>query len=393
VYIEDIYKEFYKELLNSFSSIPTNDAEALSSFYVSCIDNKAFTEKQAGFMIFLMKKYYDLLYINNDEYTSILNNPQFKKPFRQLDYGKKVYIEKTQDNKISVCFKFPYAFKSTFDKVITGQLGSKNTGNYDIENQVRKVNFFDINIIGVYEFCLDHNFEIDESILHAVAETETAWENSEIIAPNSYIQNSSVDIMPNCLSSAEYFNENKQSSLSHNLFLAKTMGYPVNLNRAAETVLEKIVSSKTNTFWLKENTRLLELYCQLGCKICIILDRNENKFDWIKKFVTDANNLKIEKSKIKICFRENKDRGKEFNDWVKSSGYGGKVELGDIFIFDHKPAKWLFKDSNFVKIVVTTSRFPPTIYLTKDWIDSHPCTIYLSEIKPTIKGNKQLVNL
>jgi hypothetical protein len=171
------------------------------------------------------------------------------------------------------------------------------------------------------------------------------------------------------------------------------MGYPVSLGRAPTTVLEKIVTEKSNTFWLEETSDLLKIYKELECKICVIIDRTDVKQVWIKEFVSDAAALGITASKIKVCFRENSDQDQGFNSWVKESGHGGKVDEGDIFLFDHKPAKWLFKNPNLITIVVTTSKFPPTASLTRDWIESHPCAIYLSDIKPTVKGNKKLVKL
>jgi len=81
------------------------------------------------------------------------------------------------------------------------------------------------------------------------------------------------------------------------------------------------------------------------------------------------------------------------NKWIKNNNLGGKIEDSDILIFNHKPAKWVFKEDNFVKILVTTMINPSTHAVTKDWLETHPCVIYLTDIRPTVKGNKKIVQL
>jgi hypothetical protein len=392
-YIEDIFIEFYRRFLNLFPLTYGQEMDALHSFYELCVDSKPFTEKQAGYMIMLMKKFKHDVCEQDFDYNDAIITPKFKNPFRVIDSNKKIYIDKASDGKISICFKFPFGFKATFDKEITECVRNRNTGTYDSELQVRKISFFDVNPISVYEFAVKYHFEIDDSIMYAVAETETAWGNIDHLTPTSTVVENNVIFGGKNEISHEFFAEHSTKNISKNLFLSKTMGYPVSLGRTPTTVLEKIVTEKSNTFWLEETSDLLKIYKELECKICVIIDRTDVKQVWIKEFVSDAAALGITASKIKVCFRESSDQDQGFNSWVKESGHGGKVDEGDIFLFDHKPAKWLFKNPNLITIVVTTSKFPPTASLTRDWIESHPCAIYLSDIKPTVKGNKKLVKL
>jgi hypothetical protein len=99
------------------------------------------------------------------------------------------------------------------------------------------------------------------------------------------------------------------------------------------------------------------------------------------------------KSDIKVCFRLNKDQNNGFNEWVKTNGLGGTVEQGKLLIFDHKPAKWLFRQEEDVKLLVTNNLYPHTQYLTRDWINSHPCVIYLGDIRPTLFKDQSIVEL
>jgi hypothetical protein len=109
--------------------------------------------------------------------------------------------------------------------------------------------------------------------------------------------------------------------------------------------------------------------------------------------VADADQSGIARDDIKVCFRENKENNSGINDWIKMAGVGGKVETGKILIFEYKPAKWLFKDSEDVKLLVTNNLYPPTNGITKDWFSSHPCVIYLGDIKPSEQRGQKIVEL
>jgi hypothetical protein len=194
--------------------------------------------------------------------------------------------------------------------------------------------------------------------------------------------------------SHEFFAEHSKENISKNLFLSKTMGYPVSLGRAPNTVLEKIVTEKSNTFWLEETSDLLKIYKELECKICVIIDRTDVKQVWIKEFVSDAAALGITASKIKVCFRETDlNKQNRFNEWIKEQGLGGSVDSGRIFIFDSKPAKWLFTKNIDVKLIVTNNLYPNTNTMTQQWIEHHPCVLYVGDIKPSQKRNIKIVQL
>jgi hypothetical protein len=94
-----------------------------------------------------------------------------------------------------------------------------------------------------------------------------------------------------------------------------------------------------------------------------------------------------------VCFRESKNSDTGINGWIKHHNVGGRVEDGKILIFEYKPAKWLFKQSEDVKMLVTNNLYPPTNQVTKDWFESHPCVIYLGDIKPSEQRGQQIVEL
>jgi hypothetical protein len=388
-YIEDIFITFYTKLISSNLVLGT-DIKACDSFYKLCIDNKPLTEKQSAYMLMLMKKHRNSVISSSFDYTVELENPVFKHAFRVVDNQRRAYIEKDKDGRILLCCKFPFAFKGKFDKGLEEYI---KHSTWDQVRGARIIEFYNVNPITIFEFLQEHSFEMDESFLHAISETETAWSNIENISPRSIVVDSAIELKSSNEYAQDHFKNSYTGSIIKDQFLAKTMGYPAVLEKSAETALEKIVSSNLNTFWIKTSHELLKIYKALECKTAIVLDRNDDKLEWLEEFLHNSDSLEILRSKIKVCFREQKGSTEKINTWIKENDLGGKVDDGDIFIFDHKPAKWIFKEKNFIKIAVSTSKYPPTNVLTKDWIDSHACSIYLSDIKPTVKGNKKLVNL
>jgi len=53
----------------------------------------------------------------------------------------------------------------------------------------------------------------------------------------------------------------------------------------------------------------------------------------------------------------------------------------------------LFKDLDDVTLLVTNNVFPPTNVMTRDWFNSHPCVIYLGDIKPSETKGQKIVEL
>jgi hypothetical protein len=160
-----------------------------------------------------------------------------------------------------------------------------------------------------------------------------------------------------------------------------------------ETTTQKIASSPANTFWLKDFTEFFRLCNSVSGKIAVVIDRSSDTLAWLQNFVRSADEAGVQRDEIRVCFRENKDSDTGVNEWIKLAGVGGKIEGGRIYIFEHKPAKWLFKDKDDVTIIATNNLYPHTNQITKDWLDSHPCVIYLGDIKPSEQKGRKIVEL
>lgn len=386
-YVEDAFVEFYLKLMQTSNIIPGIDQQALDNFYGICSSNKSLTEKQGAYVLRLMKSYGHTI---GKDYSQILDSPRFKHSFRVVDMSTKVFIDTDSSDNPIVCMRFPFAFKERFAQEFEKTNSSKVKSYWDSDKQVRVIDFYSVNLVRVHEFAIEHGFEIDETFLEALAAVESTWADQDSLIPKAVLKDNSVALVGANDDASSYFEERKSGDFEKDLFLAKCMGYPAALSNP-ETVIEKIVSSKENRFWAKDARVLLKAHSLTGGKTCIIIDRNEKKQDWIAEFVRIAEELGISRSTIKVCFREeNKDA---FNLWVKEQGLGGKVDEGEIYLFEHKPAKWVFKDLDSIKIVATTMINPPTSSLTKDFLDVYPCVIYLTPVKPTTRGTQKIVEL
>ncbi len=391
-YIEDIFIEFARVAETGVLGVQFQDLSPINSFYDKVSSGQQLTSNQGSYLLKILEKYKKISAMAGFDYEDRLSNSHWKLSFRTLDLSKKIFVEKNDKGKLEICLKFPYQLKSEFEKEIDLNLpGSGRVSYWDQENKVRRLSFYDFNLINLYEFSCKHNFEIDESFMCAMADVEEIWQNEENIKPTYSTVNNFIELSNENHSVREFFDSRSSGEINNDLFLLKSMGL-LYVGKGQSTI-ERIAASPNNTFWIKNNQQFLDLYKAVGGKVVIILDRTAKLLNWIQDFVRDAEQTGISRDEIKVCFRDSKESDTGLNQWVKLAGVGGKVENGSIFIFEHKPAKWLFKENLDVKIIVTNNLYPHTNQITRDWLESHPCVIYLGDIKPSEQKGKNIVEL
>lgn len=389
-FAEDVFVEFYNLISQLKISVQGQDFSPIASFHEKIINGNELTKNQASFLIKLLEKYKTMSAIAGFDYSLQLQDLKWRRGFRVLDLSKKIYVE-LRENKLEICLKFPYQLKKEFEDEIDhgGSLHSQSF--WDHETKVRRLNFYHYNLISLYEFALKHNFEIDDTFMNALADVEEIWQNSDDIIPRSEITIYGVALKNTSEATQEWWSTHRTSDPLKDLLLAKSMGFlyqekPMNL-------VEKIASCSGNTFWIKNHSDLFALTKLFSGKICILLDRNTAMLPWLQNFVADANKSEVSREEIKVCFRDSKESDSGINEWIKIAGVGGKVETGRILIFESKPAKWLFKSDIDVTMLVTNNIFPSTSSMTKDWLRSHPCVIYLGDTRPTETKGQKIVEL
>lgn len=391
LFAENIFLEFYNLVALNRINVQYQDVSPIQSFKSKIDDQSALTKNQANYILKILEKYKNLSAQAGLDYIDILNDLEWRMPFRVLDLSKSIYVEKNSNGRISVCLKFPYQLKKEFDEEINNSKVQSQSNKWDPDEKVRRLDLYDFNLISLYEFANKHNFEIDESFMSVLADVEEIWQNSEEILPYSEITDTGVQLKNASEEIIEWWENYHTETLETDLLVAKSMGFLLRKN--PENFIEKIASSSENAFWAKDKDQFFEIYKKISGKVCIILDRTSNTLNWLQDFVNAADKNGVSRDEIKVCFRETKESKSGINDWIKLAGVGGKVETGKILIFESKPAKWLFKGEQDVKILVTNNIYPPTNTLARDWFSSHPCVIYLGETKPTEPRGQKIVEL
>jgi hypothetical protein len=387
-FIEDIFINFAKAAFSS-ADIDYKDSSAIDSFYFALLEKSQLTKLQAEFMLRLLRKYRTIVVGVNPAYSNSIDNPVWKNTFRVLDNSKTAKIVAGKDNQLEIRLKFPYAFKNEFDKAF-GHIKSKV---WDSELKENKIPLYNINLVVLYEFLLDSGFEIDNSILDALATIEEVWQNSEAINPHCTIVDGQVVLKNAAEDAINYWNEHRSSRLEQDILLAHRMSFQLKLDRESNTLAEKIAAEDHSAYWCKEVDKFFQVHQSAGGVAVVILDRSENILDWLNKFIDSADRTGVSREDIKLCFRDDKNEGTKINDWIKSNNVGGKVDNGKIFVFRHKPAKWLFTNQLPVTIIGTNSLFPMTNLSTQKWVDSHNCVIYIGDIKASQIKGKNIVEL
>lgn len=383
-YTEDIFLEFYKLMVQHGFALAGQDHSAAYNFQNLLSSGSQLTQSQAGLIVKILKKYKTIAQTYNFDYTDQIENPVWKKEFRILDLTKKVFVEKDPNGEVLVFLKFPFNMKEQFDREFSTEKEHFKHSRWNQERKLRQINFTDVNVVALYEFVKKHQFEIDDTFLEAVESVENVWANQEDFIPYSIIFEQRVVLMNSNEYADAYFEEHSTGNVSHDMLLAKEMCFPLKTSKKPEKIVEKIASNKNNIFWIDTNEKFFDLYKQVDEKICIVLDRASYKDKWLEKFVEDSEKCGVSRSDIRVCFRDSKDNDRGLNQWIKDNNLGGPVEGGKIFIFEHKPPKWLFKDNIDVKIIVTNNLYISSNTFINEWMSSHPCVVYLGEIKPTL---------
>jgi hypothetical protein len=392
-YIEDVFLEFLSVADRKGISINYQDQGAANNFHNIITDGNALTEAQGSYLLKILEKHKNVVAAAGFDYRNIIaNTPRWKKAFRVIDFSKKVYVEKDSDGSINVCLKFPYQLKKEFEEEIAKNDFSSSV--WDSDKKVRVLQLYSTNLIQVFEFATKHNFEIDDTFLIALGEVEEIWQNQDEILPRTTLMTDLVVLENSSPDTFEWWKDHYTGIQELDLLLAKSMGYPY--SGKPHTVAEKIAATESNHFWIKDAVTFSAL-CKLvmpAGKIAFVVDRASNVEQSTRDLVAGLLGNGILIDDIRVCFRLSKEEDtNQFNQWVKDIGANGPIDEGKFFIFNNKPAKWLFKDKESVILLASNNVYPQSGPVTKDWFDSHPCVIYYSEHKPTESRNKKIVEL
>lgn len=387
--VEDIFLLLFND--STEVVLDQTDTNVVGDFHLKILFDEELTEKQGKFIVNLIKKYEKYIPAADQQTCKIiLQNKIWKKPFRTLDFTKRVHVE-IVNKKPVICLKMPFMLKDKF------LLEFDCPSSWDAERTLRIVDAYKINVVLLNDFLLREGFVIDESFEKLLSKIEEIWNHYEDLTPYCYIENNSVKIK-NANDETNYFYDlNKTNNIYDDLLLAKSMGLKLLRSDNSDDVVKMIVSSSNNQFWIRDTNKFIDLYKKINGKIAVIVSKSKESLEWIKTTIDILCKHEVKKSEIKICFRldssESDSLGVDFNSWIKKHSLGGKINDPKMMIFANKPPKWLFKNKTPVKIIATDSLYPIPNAVTQAWMSSHSCVIYLGNIKASQAKEKEIEQL
>lgn len=366
-YVEDILENLFKY---DITFVESKDFEILINFFEKYQSNLLLTDNQKYLLIKIFKKYQDRFQSRNFDYSDLLNNPIWKTKSRIIDKRKRLYVKSNKDNECYIWINFPYEFKETFSK------SNFDNSLWDPDEGARRFKISDVDLISLHEFCSIHGFSIENSFYDLYFLYEEIMIQQNNILPRSIIKDGNVELLNACEEAVDFWKIHKKNIHADDLLLAKSMGFP--LMNPTMSAIEKIASSDSMMFRMKNLYNFFDICKQISGKIVVILSEKISYHNWLQEFIDVAELCDYDIGSIKICFREKNDKNKSFNQWIKDKGMGGEIKNGKIYIFLHRPAKWIFKLDNEIKLIATNNNYIPVDYITKEWFKNNP-VIYLNE--------------
>ena len=379
--LEELFILFSDLVVSDRISYQHQDYKPVTSFRTLLLNGvTAPTEKQAKFMLLLLKKYSKQLNsLTSADIDYMIENLPWGVKFREIDYSKTIMLDKDDSGLPQFHIKFPYALKDEFDK-----LSEESANRWDPDKKVRKVYPLEINPVKLMDFASKYNFTMDPVISDFYDTVEEVWDRQDEISPHSIIENGSVKLVNAMPSTLEYYQQRMSGNVSKDLLLARTLGHFY--NGKAETPLTKISKTHHSNLFHISLDDAVEIVNTTDATVLIMLDIQEDIKLWIEKFLDSCNKVCYNIEKIRVCFRtSNKsDEGKEFNQWIKDQNLGGSIDTGKVFIFKHTFSKWVFEDFN-ADIIMTNNLYHPTNMNSNHYIMSHPTVMFVGGHKPSLR--------
>lgn len=386
-YVEDLFVDFVDGCDTLHLNLHQQDISAVASFYSLILTDRELTQAQANYIVKILNKYPSyLLQLNLD--SAVLDNPRWKHAFRVIDQSKKITVENTADG-LMLCVQQPFVLKEAFEKFCVRQARSL-THLWDAESRVKKYDWYSINPIMVREFASKNSYESSLEFIDLVEQTEDIWNQFSRYEKTAVSVDNTIALVNAADSAKAFFDAHKTNNRNENLLLAKEVGHIY--SNSPNSIIETIAKEKTNSFWIQDSQRVVDLFDQIDGKVCVICAREGIK-DWVQDFVHSVELRRGSLQGIKVCFRLENSEDPQFNSWIKETGLGGSVSDGKIFIFRERPPKWLLEKNQDVKIVILNGAFPPSSATAQHWLDNHSCVIYTGKLKPSLSKGRHIVEL
>jgi len=376
--IEDLILHICDPFTNlDHSKIVPRDKSVLFSFASQLRKNLPFTERQANLALTILERNRSS-YQTINEFDRLLKNPIYKHTFRVVDSSKKISIVKV-DNVEYISLKFP------FNPRINNSLSSLSSKKYDKNLKSFLVALNEQNIIKVVDFGKSE-FDIDSRLISYYEKIKDIIANPENYIPCVDYEDT-LKIKNAVKSVAQFFENNSNGNLLHDVFLSKSMGISISKtlrsyieNSKIDNLSKSILLEKNRRFAVK-NYNNIDISKSLNAigqwPVMIVMADDHNSTAVINQWTHSLQSVGIETRFMSVLFRSQSD--KSFNDFVKNNNLNNLVtdETKVVFI-KYKTPKVLYRIKFTPKIVISTSTF--YVHFTNQrTIDYHPLVMYYTD--------------
>jgi len=363
---------------NLNSSLPPKDKSVIFSIAAQFRKSLSLTIKQANLILTILKRNEDI-YKDINEFSQILENPNFKYPFRSIDTTKIVSISNSDDKQyISVRYPFDIKISKSLQKCNFGKIvyiKEKKTHLYHLNEQ---------NISVIYEILSKYDFEFDKDFLNYLSDIEKIKNQPEEYLPLLDYDGDDFFLKNSHNSSKIYFDNNKTDNHLHNIAIAKILGLSMSRN-TIDLIKNQDLSDAFKDILLtrdhKNNLSKVDFQSIVDFlgkidiwPVLFVLEENNNLNQMIEEIFLSLKEIGIKNTEISTLFRSSNQA--DFNQYIKDKQLNNHVDENTKVVFiRHKIPKILYNINFKPKMIITNFSFHAH-YTVKKMVDSHPFVLY-----------------
>ena len=325
-------------------TVPVRDRKILVSLFRQISSGHFLTENQGKLLVKIFNENIDNLEFKDPEILSLIESPIWSKPFRQIEYVKKIYLSDSEEKHIIIEFTFNKRIRDQISKISKDLDGAL----ISIGNKKHTLPLTEKNILTLVKGLKNFRFEIDEKLQNFYHEILEVLSTKENIFDLKNIESKK-------LLDSLYADIGVENSENHLLLADRKIRYQYQIfsDFAPGTLTDKIAYRRTSKLYLDKNqvslTDIIHSLNELNRLPVLFIFSSHD----IKDSITDLKNMAtaLESNSIAdvgIYFRfdNTTEQNKIFNDLINTLKYNSKLDKNTkiVGLANNKLPKFLVKD-------------------------------------------------
>jgi hypothetical protein len=334
-------------------TVPVRDRKILVSLFRQISSGHFLTENQGKLLVKIFKENIDNLKFEDREILSLIESPVWSKPFRQIEYVKKIYLGDGEEKHIIIEFTFNKRIRDQISKMSKDLEGSLMS----VGNKKHILPLTEKNILTLVKGLKNFRFEIDEKIQDFYQEISEVLSTKENIFDLKKIENKK-------LLDSLYADIGVENNENHLLLADRKIRYQYQIfsDFTPTTLTDKIAYRRTSKLYLDKNqvslTDILHSLNDLNrLPVLFIFSSHDIKDSIIdlKNMATALESNSITDVGIYFRFDNTSEQNKTFNDLVNALKYNSKLDNNTkiVGLANNKLPKFLVKDKWKPKSIIS----------------------------------------